>query len=146
MCVVFFFSSRSRQTRCALVTGVQTCALPISSVARAVQGSDAVINLAGAFGDMQAVQADGAGHVAAAAKAAGASALVHVSAIGADPASASAYGRSKGDGEAAVRAGFADAAILRPSILFGREDHFINRFATMMRLSPVVPEIGRAHV
>ena len=112
------------------------------SVARAVQGSDAVINLAGAFGDMQAVQADGAGHVAAAAKAAGASALVHVSAIGADPASASAYGRSKGDGEAAVRAGFADAAILRPSILFGREDHFINRFATMMRLSPVVPVIA----
>src|SRR3546814_12396750 len=93
MCVVFFFSSRSRQTRCALVTGVQTCALPISSVARAVQGSDAVINLAGAFGDMQAVQADGAGHVAAAAKAAGASAPVHVPAIGADPASAPASGR-----------------------------------------------------
>jgi len=113
-----------------------------ASVARAVQGSDAVINLVGAFGDMQAVQADGAGHVAAAAKAAGAGALVHVSAIGADPESASAYGRSKGYGEAAVRAGFADAAILRPSILFGREDHFINRFATMMRLSPVVPVIA----
>ena len=113
-----------------------------ASVARAVQGSDAVINLAGAFGDMQAVQADGAGHVAAAAKAAGAGALVLVSAIGADPESASAYGRSKGDGEAAVRAGFADAAILRPSILFGREDHFINRFATMMRLSPVMPVIA----
>ena len=113
-----------------------------ASVARAVQGSDAVINLVGAFGDMQAVQADGAGHVAAAAKAAGAGALVHVSAIGADPESASAYGRSKGDGEAAVRAGFADAAILRPSILFGREDHFINRFATMMRLSPVMPVIA----
>ena len=113
-----------------------------ASVARAVQGSDAVINLVGAFGDMQAVQADGAGHVAAAAKAAGAGALVHVSAIGADPESASAYGRSKGDGEAAVRASFADAAILRPSILFGREDHFINRFATMMRLSPVIPVIA----
>ena len=113
-----------------------------ASVARAVQGSDAVINLVGAFGDMQAGQADGAGHVAAAAKAAGAGALVHVSAIGADPESASAYGRSKGDGEAAVRAGFADAAILRPSILFGREDHFINRFATMMRLSPVMPVIA----
>ncbi|HEY0595962.1 complex I NDUFA9 subunit family protein [Sphingopyxis sp.] len=110
-----------------------------ASVARAVQGSDAVINLAGAFGDMQA---DGAGHVATAAKAAGVGALVHVSAIGADPASASAYGRSKGDGEAAVRASFADAAILRPSILFGREDHFINRFATMMRMTPVVPVIA----
>lgn len=113
-----------------------------ASVARAVQGSDAVINLVGAFGDMQAVQADGAGHVATAAKAAGVDTLVHVSAIGADPDSASAYGRSKGDGEAAVRAAFADAAILRPSIIFGREDQFINRFATMMRLSPVVPVIA----
>lgn len=113
-----------------------------ASVARVVQGSDAVINLVGAFGDMQAVQADGAGHVAAAAKAAGAGALVHVSAIGADATSASAYGRSKGDGEAAVRKAFADAAILRPSILFGREDHFINRFATMMRMAPVVPVIA----
>ncbi|MDK2762107.1 MAG: complex I NDUFA9 subunit family protein [Sphingopyxis sp.] len=113
-----------------------------ASIARAVQGADAVINLVGAFGDMQAVQADGAGHVAAAARAAGASALVHVSAIGADSQSASAYGRSKGDGEAAVRAAFADAAILRPSILFGREDHFINRFATMIRTVPVVPVIA----
>lgn len=113
-----------------------------ASALRAVQGSDAVINLAGAFADMQAVQADGAGHVAAAAKAAGAGALVHVSAIGADRESASAYGRSKGDGEAAVRAAFADAAILRPSILFGREDHFINRFATLMRMAPVIPVIA----
>ncbi|AJA09748.1 3-beta hydroxysteroid dehydrogenase/isomerase [Sphingopyxis fribergensis] len=113
-----------------------------ASALRAVQGSDAVINLVGAFGDMQAVQADGAGHVAAAAKAAGAAALVHVSAIGADANSASAYGRSKGDGEAAVRAAFADAAILRPSIIFGREDQFINRFATMMRMAPVVPVIA----
>jgi len=113
-----------------------------ASVLRAVQGSNAVINLAGAFADMQAVQADGAGHVAAAAKAAGARALVHVSAIGADRQSASAYGRSKGDGEAAVRAAFADAAILRPSIIFGREDQFINRFAAMMRMSPVIPVIA----
>ena len=113
-----------------------------ASVARAVQGSDAVINLVGAFGDMQAVQADGAGHVAVAAKAASARALVHVSAVGADTGSASAYGRSKGDGEAAVRAAYSDAAILRPSILFGREDHFINRFATMMRMAPVVPVIA----
>ncbi|WP_447756503.1 complex I NDUFA9 subunit family protein [Sphingopyxis fribergensis] len=113
-----------------------------ASVARAVQGSDAAINLVGAFGDMQAVQADGAGHVAVAAKAAGVGALVHVSAIGADRESASAYGRSKGEGEAAVRAAFADAAILRPSILFGREDQFINRFAAMMRMMPVVPVIA----
>jgi NADH dehydrogenase len=113
-----------------------------ASVARAVQGSDTVINLTGSFDDMKAVQADGAGHVAAAAKAAGVRALVHVSAIGADPEGASAYARSKGAGEAAVRAAFPAAAILRPSILFGREDHFINRFAALMRLSPVVPVIA----
>lgn len=113
-----------------------------ASVARVVQGSDAVINLVGSFDDMHAVQAKGAGHVAAAAKAAGAKALVHVSAIGADSESPSAYGRSKGDGEAAVRAAFPAAAILRPSIVFGREDNFINRFATMIRLSPVVPVIA----
>jgi uncharacterized protein YbjT (DUF2867 family) len=115
-----------------------------ASVARAVAGSDAVINLVGAFGDMQAVQADGAGHVAAAAAAAGVRALVHVSAIGADRDSLSAYGRSKGDGEAAVRAAFPGAAILRPSIVFGREDQFINRFAAMMRVSPVIPVIAPA--
>ncbi len=113
-----------------------------AGVLRAVQGSDAVINLVGAFGDMQAVQADGAGHVAAAAKAAGVGTLVHLSAIGADSESASAYGRSKGDGETSVRAAFTGAAILRPSIIFGREDQFINRFAAMMRLSPVVPVIA----
>ena len=113
-----------------------------ASVARAVQGSDAVINLVGAFDDMAAVQTDGARHVAAAAKTAGAQALVHISAIGADSDSPSAYGRSKGEGEAAVRKAFPDAAILRPSILFGREDNFINRFATMIRFLPVVPVIA----
>ena len=113
-----------------------------ASVARAVQGSDAVINLVGAFDNMQAVQADGAGHVAAAAKAAGVGTLVHVSAIGADRDSLSAYGRSKGDGETAVRAAFSGAAILRPSIVFGREDQFINRFAAMIRMAPVVPVVA----
>lgn len=115
-----------------------------ASVARAVAGSDAVVNLVGAFGDMQAVQTDGAGHVAAASAAAGVGTLVHVSAIGADRDSRSAYGRSKGDGEAAVRAAFPRAAILRPSIVFGREDQFINRFAAMMRVSPVIPVIAPA--
>ena len=113
-----------------------------ASVARAVAGSDAVINLAGSFADMQAIQADGAKHVAQAAGAAGVSTLVHLSAIGADSDSASRYGRSKGDGEAAVRAAFPDAAILRPSIIFGREDAFINRFAALIRLSPIVPVIA----
>ncbi len=77
--------------------------------------------------------------VAVAAARAGAAALVHVSAIGADPASAAAYGRSKGEGEAAVREAFAHATILRPSIVFGREDQFVNRFAGMIAASPVVP-------
>ncbi len=113
-----------------------------ASVARAIAGSDAVINLVGSFSDMQAVQASGAGHVAAAAKAAGVRTLVHVSAIGADRDSPSAYGRSKGDGEAAVRAAFPTAAIVRPSIVFGREDNFINRFATMIRFLPVLPVLA----
>jgi uncharacterized protein YbjT (DUF2867 family) len=113
-----------------------------ASVARALQGSDAVINLVGSFDDMFAVQADGAGNIAAAAAAAGVSALVHVSAIGADSASESKYGRSKGDGEAAVRAAFPSAAIVRPSIVFGREDRFINRFAGMIRMAPVIPVIA----
>ncbi|AQA00776.1 complex I NDUFA9 subunit family protein [Sphingopyxis sp. QXT-31] len=115
-----------------------------ANVARALQGSDAVINLVGSFDDMAAVQADGAGHVAAAAAAAGVSALVHISAIGADSASESKYGRSKGDGEAAVRTAFPQAAIARPSIVFGREDQFINRFAGMIRMAPVVPVIAPA--
>ncbi|PKP99372.1 MAG: complex I NDUFA9 subunit family protein [Alphaproteobacteria bacterium HGW-Alphaproteobacteria-13] len=115
-----------------------------ASVARVVAGSDAVINLAGSFADMQAVHADGARHVAAAARAAGIRALVHLSAIGADSDSPSAYGRSKGDGEAAMRASFPDAAILRPSIVFGREDRFINRFAAMVRTLPVIPVIAPA--
>lgn len=115
-----------------------------ASIARAVAGSDAVVNLVGSFADMDAVQAKGAGHVAAAAKAAGVGTLVHLSAIGADRDSASAYGRSKGDGEAAVRAAFPGAAILRPSIIFGLEDKFINRFAALIRMAPVIPVIAPA--
>ena len=113
-----------------------------ASVARAVQGSDAVINLAGAFADMQAVQADGAGHVATAAKAAGAGALVHVSAIGADPESPSEYGRTKGLGEEAVRKAFPKATIIRPSLAFGPEDQLTNRFALLMSRLPVYPVIA----
>ena len=113
-----------------------------ASVARAVQGSDAVINLAGSFDDMQAVHAEGADNIAQAAKAADIATLVHISAIGADSEAASAYARSKGDGETAVHAAFPAAIILRPSIVFGREDKFINRFAAMIRLSPVLPVIA----
>lgn len=110
------------------------------SLTRALQGSDGVVNLVGILkGDFKAFQADGARNVADAAKAAGVAALVHVSAIGADPASSSSYGRTKGEGEAAVRTAFPQATILRPSIVFGREDQFVNRFAGLIVSSPAVP-------
>lgn len=113
------------------------------TVARAVHGADAVINLVGVLkGDFDAFHRDGAANIAQAAAAAGCSALVHVSAIGADAQSKSAYGRSKGEGEAAVRAAFPEATILRPSIVFGREDQFVNRFAGLIASLPVVPIIG----
>ena len=112
------------------------------SIARAIQGSDGVVNLVAILkGDFQAFQVDGARHVAEAAAAAGIGALVHVSAIGADSASISAYGRSKGDGEAAVRAAFPGTTIVRPSIVFGREDQFVNRFAAMIASAPVMPVV-----
>ena len=112
------------------------------SIARAVQGSDGVVNLVGILkGNFESIQARGAGDLATAAAATGASALVHISAIGADAASASAYGRSKGEGEAAVLGAFPAATILRPSIVFGREDQFVNRFAAMIASAPAVPVV-----
>ena len=112
-------------------------------VRAAAAGSDAVVNLVGILkGDFHGVHVAGARNVAEAAAAAGAAALVHVSAIGADPDSESAYGRTKGEGAAAVRTAFAGATILRPSILFGREDNFVNRFAGLARLAPVLPVIS----
>jgi NADH dehydrogenase len=111
-----------------------------AAVAAAVQGSDAVINLVGILkGAFHKIHVEGARNVAGAAAAAGVPALVHISAIGADPEAESAYGRSKGEGEEAVRAAFPQATILRPSIAFGQEDHFINRFAGMARLMPILP-------
>lgn len=110
------------------------------SVARAIQGSDAVVNLVGILsGDFDAVQVRGARHIAEAATAAGVGALVHISALGADADSPSAYGRTKGEGETAVLAAFPSATILRPSLMFGREDQFVNRFAGMIASAPMVP-------
>ena len=115
-----------------------------ASVQRAVMDADAVVNLVGSFADMDAVQNIGAGIVAQAAADAGVGALVHISAIGADAHSDAQYGQSKAGGEAAVHAAVPAAVILRPSIVFGREDQFINRFAGLIRMLPVVPVIGAA--
>ncbi len=115
------------------------------SVARAVHGCDGVINLVGTLnGSFEAVHVEGARNVAEAASKAGCRTLLHLSAIGADSSSPSRYGRSKGDGEQAVLKAFPDAIIIRPSIVFGREDQFINRFAAMIAMLPVVPVIGSA--
>jgi uncharacterized protein YbjT (DUF2867 family) len=116
-----------------------------ATVARAITGADAVINLVGILqGDFRKIQIDGARTVAEAAKAASAGALVHVSAIGADADSASAYGRSKAEGEKAVREAFPGATIVRPSIVFGPEDEFVNRFARLIQSAPAVPVIAPA--
>lgn len=121
-----------------------------ASVAAAVDGADAVINLVGILYEsgrqsFDAVHRDGAGRIARAAASAGVAQLVHVSAIGADPEAPSKYARSKGEGEAAVKAAFDKAVILRPSILFGPDDDFFNRFAALARISPVLPLIGGGH-
>ena len=120
-----------------------------AAVARAVAGADLVVNLVGVLADtsgasFQSIHVEGAARVARAAAAAGVSRLVHLSAIGADPHSDSRYGASKGDGEAAVRAAFPSATILRPSIVFGPEDNFFNRFAGMARMLPFMPVIEGA--
>ncbi|HEX5183514.1 MAG TPA: complex I NDUFA9 subunit family protein [Allosphingosinicella sp.] len=113
-----------------------------AQVREAVREADAVVNLVGIVrGRFQAVHVAGARNVAEAAAAEGVSALVHVSAIGADPESDSAYGRTKGEGEQAVRAAFPGATIVRPSLVFGREDAFVNRFAGLARLLPVLPAV-----
>lgn len=111
------------------------------SVADAVKGADCVINLTGAFRNMQALHVDGARIVAEEAQAAGAAALVHISAIGADSAADSDYGRTKGEGELAVREAFAGATIVRPSLVFGAEDALTNRFAALGRF-PLVPVLA----
>ncbi len=114
------------------------------SVANAVREADAVVNLVGILQptgkqSFPAVQAEGARAVAEAAAARGIERMVHVSAIGADPDSPSAYARTKAQGEAAVLAARPDAVILRPSIIFGPGDSFFNRFASLARTLPVVP-------
>ncbi len=109
---------------------------------RAVDGAWGVVNLVGVFsGNLQAIHVDAAGRAAELATQAGAASFVHVSAINADPGSPSVYGASKGKGELAVRAGFENATVVRPSLVFGQEDQLTNRFAGMARL-PFLPVLA----
>ena len=117
------------------------------SVARAVAGATCVVNCVGILAGTGAqtfdrLHVEGARAVAKAARAAGAGRLIHVSAIGANAKSNAAYARSKAEGEAAVLAEFPEAIILRPSIVFGPEDQFFNRFASLAQMSPFLPLIG----
>ncbi|WP_029077220.1 complex I NDUFA9 subunit family protein [Kaistia adipata] len=117
------------------------------SVDRAIEGADAVVNLVGILSEsgrqnFNAVHDFGARAVAEATRAAGIPILVHQSALGADLKSESAYARSKAKGEAAVLETMPDAVIIRPSIVFGPEDSFFNRFGDLARISPILPLIG----
>jgi NADH dehydrogenase len=117
------------------------------SIRHAVEGADTVVNLVAVLAEsgrqsFSALHVEGARRIAAAAKAAGARRLVHISAIGADRSSPSRYARSKAEGEAAVLAEFPSAVIFRPSIVFGPEDEFFNRFAALAQTSPFLPLIA----
>ena len=117
------------------------------SIAGAMRGADAAVNLVGILAEggkqrFAALQAEGPRDVAEICAAEGIQDLVHVSAIGADPHSDSEYARSKAAGEENARAALPSTVILRPSIVFGPQDEFFNRFASMARLSPALPLIG----
>src|SRR5581483_5511763 len=118
-----------------------------ASVERALEGAEACVNAVGVLMEtgrqrFASVHVMGARTVAEAAARAGASRLVHISALGADPDSPARYARTKAAGEIAAREAFPGATILRPSIVFGPEDRFFNRFAEMAMLSPALPLIG----
>jgi uncharacterized protein YbjT (DUF2867 family) len=120
-----------------------------ATVQRAVERAALVVNTVGILaerrsGDFTRTHADGAGRIARLSAAAGVSRVVHVSAIGADPASPALYGKSKAEGEAAVLAAFPAATILRPSLVFGQEDQFFNRFAALAQILPFMPVIAGA--
>jgi NADH dehydrogenase len=117
------------------------------SVAHVIEGAEIVVNAAGIKSqrgrqNYEAVHVFGAGEIARAASAAGVRALVHVSGIGADATSANGYIASKGRGEDVTREWFPDATMLRPSVVFGPEDDFLNRFAALARFLPALPLFG----
>lgn len=121
-----------------------------ASVRRALDGATAALNLVSTLYEhgrqgFQALNVMGARNVAAAAKAEGATRVVQMSALGADPASPAKYARTKAEGELAVRDICPDAVIVRPSVVFGPEDDFFNKFAAMASISPVLPLIGGGH-
>jgi uncharacterized protein YbjT (DUF2867 family) len=121
-----------------------------ASVAAAVRDADIVINLIGILYEsggntFHGTQGEAPGRIARAAKAAGAQRFIQISAIGADAGSTSEYARSKAAGEQAVLKAFPEATILRPSIVFGPEDNFFNRFGAMARIAPALPLIGGGH-
>jgi len=135
------------QGRVAQIVPLAASVTDEGAVARAVAGADLVVNLVGILherrkGDFQRLMGEGAGRVARLAAAAEVGRLVHISAIGADPQSPSAYGRAKAEGEQAVRAACPQATILRPSIVFGPEDQFFNRFGRLAQMLPFMPVIA----
>ncbi len=114
-----------------------------SHVAAALEGASHVVNLVGAFdGNLDALMGEAPGTIGRIAAANGVKALVHVSAIGADASSPTAYGRTKAQGEQNVLAAFPTATVLRPSIVFGKDDNFLNLFGGMIELLPVLPVFG----
>lgn len=120
------------------------------SVKAAIRGADAVVNLVGVLYErghqsFEELHVHAAGTIAKAAADEGVTSLIQISAIGADEDAEAAYAASKGKGEAAVRAAFPNATILRPSIVFGPEDEFFNRFAWLAQMAPVLPLIGGGH-
>lgn len=120
------------------------------SLRRALSGATAAVNLVAVAREtgrqgFQALHVMGAHNVAVAARAEGVTRLVQMSALGVDAHSESKYARTKAEGEAAARAIYPDAVVLRPSVIFGPEDNFFNRFAAMAQISPVLPLIGGGH-
>jgi NADH dehydrogenase len=129
------------------VMPIQANVRNLESVQRAVKGAGTVINLVGIGFEsgrqrFRAVHTTGARNVAEAARQAGATTLVHMSALGADPQSPSNYARTKALGEAEVLAAFRNAIVIRPSIIFGKGDSFFNKLGSMARFLPVLPVIG----
>lgn len=131
-------------------SGITTVACNINddmSLRAAMEGAAVVVNCVGTFdksgeNGFQAIQNHGAARIGRLAAELSIPRLIHLSAIGADPEAATRYGQSKGQGEEAILTAFPKAVILRPSVIFGPEDQFFNRFAAMTRFNPVLPVVG----